>query len=251
MSKTRSRSHSSPTEIHSLNAIEHLLTYCPERVLSLSYALSSKVSQRMGPLLELAKEHGISISEHHKKDPSDEPIKAQIKAFQYADWAEWLEKLNHQSKSLVLALDHLQDPQNLGALCRSAEAFGTSGVLIPKDRSAGITSGAYHASVGAVETVPIIQVTNLNESLRKLKKEGFWIVGSALGEQAKPIEETPHFEKCVLVLGAELEGLKHTTLSLCDWIAEIPLHGKVQSLNVSNAGAIFLYEFSRRLLLKK
>jgi len=250
MSKTRPQTHS-PTEIHSLNAIEHLLTYCPERVLSLSCAVSAPGSKRIDALLELAKEHGISVSVHHKKNPFDEPIKAQIKPFQYADWTKWLETLNNQSKSLVLALDHIQDPQNLGALCRSAEAFGTSGVIIPRDRSAGVTMGAYHASVGAVETVPILQVTNLNESLRKLKKEGFWIVGAALGEQAKSIEETPDFEKCVLVLGTELEGLKHTTLSLCDWIAEIPLQGKVQSLNVSNAGAIFLYEFSRRLLLNK
>ncbi|NBS19979.1 MAG: hypothetical protein EBS74_09400 [Flavobacteriia bacterium] len=100
-----------------------------------------------------------------------------------------------------------------------------------------------------METLPVLQVTNLNEALRKLKKEGFWIVGAALGENAKPIQETPDFEKCVLVLGTELEGLKQATLALCDWLAEIPLKGKVQSLNVSNAGAIFLYEFSRRLLL--
>lgn len=246
----RGKSKSSLIEIHSLNAIEHLLTHRPDRILSLSCAFSQRESQRIDRILAQAKESGISVAEHHKKLPTDEPLKAQVKPFQFADWNEWVEKLNAMPRALVLALDHLQDPQNLGALCRSAEAFGVQGVLIPKDRSAGVTAGTYHASVGAVETIPMLQVTNLNESLRKLKKEGFWIIGAALGENSKPLQETPDFEKCVLVLGTELEGLKPTTLALCDWLAEIPLQGKVQSLNVSNAGAIFLYEFSRRLSLQ-
>lgn len=206
----------------------------------------SKPSARLEEILSLAKDLGISIASHTKKEPFSEPMIAQLKPFEYTPWSEWVASLTTEKKALVLALDHLQDPQNLGALCRTAEALGVRGVIIPKDRSVAVTPGAYHASVGAVETIPIIQVTNLNEALRKLKEETFWIVGAALGKDSKPLHETPSFDKVVLVLGTELEGLKPLTLSTCDWLTEIPLKGKVQSLNVSAAGAILMFELSRR-----
>jgi 23S rRNA (guanosine2251-2'-O)-methyltransferase len=94
-----------------------------------------------------------------------------------------------------LALDHLQDPQNFGALCRTAEGLGVDGILLPKDRSVTVTAGVYHASVGAVETIPIIQVVNLNEALRQLKEAEFWIVGTALSEQSHDLDDTPDFDK--------------------------------------------------------
>lgn len=233
-------------EIESLSAIEHLLRYHPERILSLSVQSDLRSSSRVEELIALAKESGLAIGTHRKKDSTTEPLMAHLKPFQYTEWSPWLEKLKNKTKALILALDHLQDPQNLGALCRTAEALGISGVLLPKDRSVSVTAGTYHASVGAVESVPILQVTNLNEAMRKLKEEGFWIVGTALTENSKPLSETPQFDKIVLVLGPELEGLKPTTLANCDWITQIPLKGKVQSLNVSAAGAILMYELSSR-----
>jgi len=236
-----------PIEIQSLSAIEHILRHRPERVLSLSCQSSShRLSPRVEEILHLAREIGLAIGSHSKKEPHSEPLIAHLQPFEYADWSSWLENLHNEKHGVVLALDHLQDPQNLGALCRTAEALGVKGVIIPKDRSVMVTPGAYHASVGAVETLPILQVTNLNESLRKLKEHDFWIVGAALGENSKPLAELPTFEKTVLVLGTEWEGLKPTTLATCDWLVEIPLRGKVQSLNVSAAGAILLFELSRR-----
>jgi 23S rRNA (guanosine2251-2'-O)-methyltransferase len=145
----------------------------------------------------------------------------------------------------VLALDHLQDPQNFGALCRSAEAFGASAILLPKDRGVQVTPGVYHASVGAVETVPIVLVANLGEALRRLKETGYWVVGSAIGGGAKPPWETPDFAKTILVLGAELEGMSQLIEKTCDWKVEIPMAGDIQSLNVSAAGAVLLYELTR------
>ena len=132
-------------------------------------------------------------------------------------------------------------------LASSAEGLGALGILIPKDRSTSVTPGTYHASVGAVETLAIVQVNNLNEALRKLKDAGFWIVGTKLGEGAKPLKELPDFEKVVLVLGSELQGLSPAIAKTCDWLVEITLRGKIQSLNVSNAGAILMYELTRRL----
>jgi 23S rRNA (guanosine2251-2'-O)-methyltransferase len=152
-----------------------------------------------------------------------------------------IQKAAAQSRALVLALDHLQDPQNFGALCRSAEALGALGVLIPKDRGVGVTAGVYHASVGAVETIPIVQVTNLSAALRELKEAGFWIVGTSLNKDAMELSKIPSFEKIVLVLGAELEGMSASIEKSCDCVTYVPLIGKVQSLNVSAAGAILLH----------
>lgn len=232
--------------IQSLSAIEHLLKYRPERILSLSCQSPFKSNPRVDSLLALAKDLGLRVGSHPRKEGTSEPLIAEVKAYGFADWSNWLESLKTQKHSLVLACDHLQDPQNLGALCRTAEALGVAGVLIPKDRSVGITAGAYHASVGAIETIPVLQVTNLNEALRKLKEEDFWIVGAALGDTAKPLLETPTFNKIVLVLGTELEGLKPSTLSTCDWLVHIPLKGKVDSLNVSAAGAILMHALLSR-----
>jgi len=229
-----------------MSAIEHILRHRPERILSLSLQSPLKGSPRIDEIVSLARDLGLSIPHHFKKDNQSEPLIAHLNPFQYTDWKTWRDSLEGKNKSLVLALDHLQDPQNLGALCRTAEALGVDGILLPKDRSVSVTAGTYHASVGAVESIPVIQVSNLNEALRKLKDEEYWIVGAALGEQSKPLSETPQFDKIVLVLGPELEGLKQTTLGTCDWITQIPLQGKVQSLNVSAAGAILMYEFLRR-----
>jgi 23S rRNA (guanosine2251-2'-O)-methyltransferase len=233
-------------EIQSLSAIEHVLRFRPERVLSLSIQSGQKSSQRLETILQLANEVGLSVESHTKKEPYSEPLIAHLKPFEYTDWESWTSEIEKEKKAIVLALDHLQDPQNLGALCRTAEALGIRGVILPKDRSVGVSAGAYHASVGAVETIPILQVTNLNEALRKLKTDDFWIVGATLSETAKPLKEMPSFEKIVLVLGTELEGLKPTTLETCDWLTEIPLSGHVQSLNVSAAGAILMFELLRR-----
>jgi len=232
--------------IQSLSAIEHLLRHRPERILSLSCQAPLKPSPRVEELLALAKDLGLRVGTHSKKEPTLEPLLAEVKPYSYADWGPWLDSLKSPTHGLVLALDHLQDPQNLGALCRTAEALGVQGVLIPKDRSVGVSPGAYHASVGAVETIPILQVTNLNEALRKLKEADYWILGAALEEKAKPLEQTPTFKKVVLVLGTELEGLKPSTLSTCDWLVHIPLLGKVDSLNVSAAGAILMYQLLSR-----
>lgn len=233
-------------EIFSLSAIEHILRYRPERVLSLSIQSGQKSSPRIERIIGQAREMGLSIGSHTKREPFQEPVMAHLKPFEYTDWEKWLTSLENEGHAMILALDHLQDPQNLGALCRTAEALGVKGILLPKDRSVTVSAGTYHASVGAVETIPIIQVVNLNEALRKLKKENFWIVGTSLEESAKPLSDTPTYEKVVLVLGTEFEGLKPATVSTCDWMTQIPLSGKIQSLNVSAAGAILMFELLRR-----
>ncbi len=144
-------------------------------------------------------------------------------------------------------LDHLQDPQNFGAICRSADALGVSAIVIPKDRSVIVSSGVYHASVGAVETIPIARVTNLAQSIRKLKDHSYWIIGSAAGKNFPPPWEGPDFKRVVLLVGGELEGIHPALEKLCDWRTEIPMMGRVQSLNVSVACALLIHEIRRRM----
>jgi len=189
----------------------------------------------------LAKSFGIPTDRSWRGGGPGELGKAILHPFKYTDFSEFLESLETEKRALVVALDHLQDPQNFGALARTAEALGAKGILIPKDRGATVTGGVYNASVGAVETLPVVAVVNLGEALRKLKNAGFWIVGADHGEEAKPLSETPDFDKVALVLGSEWEGLSQTLLKTCDWLAQIPIRGKVESLNVSAAGAIIMY----------
>lgn len=146
---------------------------------------------------------------------------------------------------LLLALDGVQDPHNLGACLRTAEAVGVTAVLLPKDRSAGLTAVAHKAAAGAAERVPMIAVTNLSRSLERLKELGYWITGLA-GEADATLFEIDLTGPTVLVMGAEGEGLRRLTRETCDRLVKIPMQGKAESLNVSVATAVCLYEAYRQ-----
>jgi 23S rRNA (guanosine2251-2'-O)-methyltransferase len=146
---------------------------------------------------------------------------------------------------LILVLDGVQDPHNLGACLRSAEAAGVHAVVIPKDRSASLTPVARSASAGAAERVPVITVTNLARSLTRLKELGYWITGLA-GEAEESLFDADLSGPRVLVLGAEGEGLRRLTKEHCDQLVRIPMQGKAESLNVSVAAGVCLFEAVRQ-----
>jgi 23S rRNA (guanosine2251-2'-O)-methyltransferase len=148
-------------------------------------------------------------------------------------------------ESLILALDGVQDPHNLGACLRTAEATGVTAVLIPKDRSASLTPAAQKASAGASERVPLIAVTNLVRSLKRLQELGYWVTGLA-GEGAEPLYDADLTGPLVLVLGAEGEGMRRLTRETCDRLVRIPMRGRIESLNVSVAAGVCLYEAFRQ-----
>jgi 23S rRNA (guanosine2251-2'-O)-methyltransferase len=233
-------------EINSLSAIAHLIAHRPQRIRRLIFLTApEQLKRRVSDLQHQAKAAGIAMTSAPQKGRGLDPVVAHLEPFAYNDFKEFLQTTATAPRSLVLALDHLQDPQNFGALCRTAEAFGIAGILLPKDRGVQVTPGVYHASVGAVETVPIVMVANLGEGLRRLKEAGYWVIGSAIGGDAKPPWETPDFEKAVLVMGAELEGISPVIEKNCDWKIEIPMAGQIQSLNVGAAGAVLMYELTR------
>ena len=150
--------------------------------------------------------------------------------------------------SVLLALDEVQDPQNLGAMLRTAAAFGVDGVITQERRAAGLSAGALRASAGYGWRVPMAQVTNLSRSFEPLKEAGYWMVGTAVGEpQATPLwsAELPG-ERLVLVVGGEHRGMRRLVRERCDLLVEVPMAPGVESLNVSVAAGVCLYELWRR-----
>ncbi len=156
--------------------------------------------------------------------------------------------IGRQSRS-ICALDGVQDPHNLGACLRTAEAVGVTAVIMPKDRSAGLTAVARKAAAGAAERVPLVAVTNLSRTLGRLKELGYWITGLA-GDTSETLYDADLTGPTVLVMGAEGEGMRRLTREACDRIVKIPMQGKIESLNVSVAAAVCLYEALRQRQLR-
>jgi 23S rRNA (guanosine2251-2'-O)-methyltransferase len=146
---------------------------------------------------------------------------------------------------LILALDGVQDPHNLGACLRTADACGALAVMVPRDRAAQVTPVVRKVAVGAAETVPVVTVTNLVRALKLLKEAGLWVIG-ADAEGTKRADEVDLTGGVVLVLGAEGTGLRHLTRQTCDGTARLPQLGAVESLNVSVAAGMLLYEAVRQ-----
>lgn len=150
-----------------------------------------------------------------------------------------------EGKALLLVLDEVQDPHNLGACLRVADAAGAHAVVAPKDRAVGLNATAVKVASGAADTVPYITVTNLARALREMQDAGVWVVGAA-GEAEKSLYEIDQKVPVAWVLGAEGDGLRRLTRETCDELARIPMHGSVESLNVSVASGICLFEARRQ-----
>lgn len=172
---------------------------------------------------------------------------AELAPYPYDHLREFKQRLNGQAQSIVLALDQIQDPQNLGAILRTAECCGVQGVLFPEKRSSPVTAVVCKASAGATEYLDICRVPNLVQALKVLKKEGFWVVGTST-EQAEDGLAFQWPEKTVLVLGSEGKGMRRLVRESCDFLIHLPLAGRILSLNVATTAAVFLYQIiqSRR-----
>ncbi len=173
--------------------------------------------------------------------PEHQGIVAEVDPYPYAD----PETLLEAPDSMLVALDQVQDPHNLGAVCRSAEAAGAGGVVIPTRRSASVTAAACKASAGAIEHLAVARVTNLAEWLGRAKQAGAWIYGAEARAET-PYTQTDLAGKVVLVLGSEGKGLRSRVADTCDVLVSIPVRGRVSSLNVSAAAAALLFEAVRQ-----
>lgn len=156
-----------------------------------------------------------------------------------------LDDLSNQNDTLVIALDQATDPQNIGAVLRSAAGFGASAIIIPEKNAPEITPVMAKTACGALERIPFIRVTNLSRSMDLLKEEGFWAVGMD-GYAETVISKVDMTGKTLLVMGSEGTGLRRLTKEKCDFLAKIPISQAVESLNLSNATAVALYEIARQ-----
>lgn len=193
--------------------------------------------RRNGPQPPHSPRHEARANRHA---PDVEEIRASL------DEDEALAILAEIKEPFVLVLDCVQDPHNLGAILRSADAAGVHLVIAPKDKAVGITETVRRISVGAADVVPFAQVTNLARMLEKLKQAGIWIVGTSDHAKSKSIYQLDLRGPLALVMGAEEKGMRRLTEEHCDFLASIPMAGRVECLNVSVATGVCLFEAVRQ-----
>ncbi|MBE6677808.1 MAG: 23S rRNA (guanosine(2251)-2'-O)-methyltransferase RlmB [Ruminococcaceae bacterium] len=175
---------------------------------------------------------------------ANQGVIAQIPEREYASLEDIIALAAERGEApFVVILDCVSDPHNLGAIIRSAECAGCHGVIIPKRRSALLTPSAVKASAGAVEHIPVCKVANLSSAIEYLKQNGLWIY--ALEADGQPYDGIDYKGGCALVLGSEGEGVSRLVRENCDFVVSIPMRGKVNSLNVSNAAAVVLFEAAK------
>jgi 23S rRNA (guanosine2251-2'-O)-methyltransferase len=243
--------------IFGFHAVAAVLASAPERIVKL-YQQADIENKRLQTLLEQAQQNQIAIEVVDKQQLNawaqgarHQGVLIEVLPQPLQDEEALLSQLAQSEKPpFLLLLDEVQDPHNLGACLRSANGAGVDAVIITTDRSTGLTPVVRKVAAGAAETTPVITVTNLASTLRRLKKAGIWIFGLA-GEAAEPIYQTDLTGPIGLVLGAEGKGLRRLTRSLCDRLIAIPMAGSVSSLNVSVATGVALFEIVRQRQLPR
>ena len=235
-----------------INPVEGALSNDAERVKDLLVENGQR-NARVLELAERAKKLGIPVR-HRPRDELDrhagearhQGVAARCEAASPAHESDLDDLLERDgSDVLVLVLDGVTDPHNLGACLRSAEAAGASAVIVPKDKAAGITPTVRTASAGAADRVAFVAVTNLARTLKSLKEQGVWLVGLA-GDAQQDFYSVDLTGPIALVIGSEGEGMRRLTRESCDYVAKIPMQGSVESLNVSVATGVTLFETLRQ-----
>lgn len=239
---------------YGVHSVESLLELEPERVLNL-FTLKGRDDQRLKNILALAEPFGISVQQASRDklekmagQPFHQGVVAAVRPHPTLNEQDLDALLKNNPKALLLALDQVTDPHNLGACIRTAAAMGAEAVIVPRDRSASLTPTARKIAAGGAEKVKFIQVTNLARSLGTIKDEfNVRVVGTMLDEKALPIQEFDFTGTGIcVVMGAEDTGLRPITQSQCDQTVYIPMAGNLQSLNVSVATGMALYEACRQ-----
>lgn len=186
---------------------------------------------------------------HEGKTGNHQGIAVQIPAFKYSDMDDIFALAQMRGEEpFVVVLDGIQDPHNLGAVIRSAEAIGAHGVIIGKHRAASLTAAAAKVSSGAVQYIPVVKVTNINQTLEELKKRNIWAIAADMDGQ--PLSTTNLTGAVALVIGGEGAGVSRLTKELCDMVVKIELSGHTESLNASCAATVVMYEKRRQDLTK-
>ena len=197
-------------------------------------------------LIRLAKDHKLKFKVVDNKFLNDlvkgvhQGIIAEVESYKYYTVDEILQTQNKYP--LIIILDGLEDPHNLGAILRTSDAAGVDGVIIPKNRSVGLNSTVAKVSTGAIEHVKVSEVTNLTATIKYLKEKGYWIVGAEATNKSQDFRKVKYDMPTVLVVGSEGKGISRLVLEQCDFLVKIPMYGHVNSLNASVSCSILIYE---------
>ena len=214
------------------------LTVAKEGDLSEAQDILAEARRRKVPI-EAADKKYLNTAAHGEPHQN---VLLEVGPYPYADLAD-LPECAHQRREmpLILLLDLVQDPRNVGALLRTAEAMGVHGIVIQERRGCDITPTVVTTSAGAAEHLRVAQVTNLVEAMRWLQKHDLWLAGLGLGPEAQPMDTVDLNRPLGLVVGNEGDGLRRLVRDRCDWVLTLPMYGKVQSLNAAVAGSLALY----------
>ena len=241
----------SRASVYGLHAVRALLERRPERILTIHLA-ARRDDPRIRQIETLARAAGRPVERieadalrRRLGDVAHQGVLAEIEPLPPWTDAQLLEALEHERAPLLLALDGVQDPHNLGACLRTADACGALAVIVPRDRAAQVTPVVRKVAAGAAETTPVAVVTNLARTLGLLKQAGLWVIGADSGAE-QPAAQADLTGAVVLVLGAEGSGLRQLTRQHCDVLVRLPSLGAVESLNVSVAAGMLLYEALRQ-----
>lgn len=236
-----------------VNPVAEKLRSAPSEVFEIIMAKKGQLRAALRAIEEQAQRLGLplryveaEILDRLTQSGRHQGVAARILSYPYRSLSNLEQEVGLEpGPDSVLCLDGLTDPRNLGALLRSAEGAGIRRVVIPKDRSAGVTPTVVKASAGAVHYLTIYRVANLRGALLSLKEKGYWVVGLDSGAR-ETLYDRDYPERLVVVLGGESSGIRPLIKRECDFLVSIPMGGKIASLNVAVAAGIFLYELLRR-----
>lgn len=237
--------------VYGLHAVEALLRHHPKRVKQVWLA-EGRGDPRVRSLVELAEQSKVRVGQCERREMDvwvegvHQGVVAEVSPSQV--WGEaMLEELLDRAEGppLLLVLDGVTDPHNLGACLRTADAAGALAVIVPKDKAATLNATVRKVACGAAEVIPLVAVTNLARALEKLQQRGLWVVGTA-GEAEQMIYTQDLTGPTVLVMGAEGKGMRRLTREHCDFLVRLPMAGSVSSLNVSVATGVCLFEALRQ-----
>lgn len=218
------------------------------RELDTVFVARGERSGSIGPIISKAREKGIVVKEVDKRkldamcgNSNHQGIAARAAAHKYAEVEDMLNLAKEKNEEpFVVICDEIEDPHNLGAIIRSADACGVHGVIIPKRRGVSLTYAVGKVSAGALEYVPVARVSNLAQTIDELKTKGFWIYGADM--DGKRWDEQDYSGAVALVIGSEGKGISRLIKEKCDFIVSLPMRGKINSLNASVAAGILMYE---------
>ncbi len=207
------------------------ITWIRQTAMSRGIVVRSETKQRLDYLTHGGHHQGVAVK---------------TTGYPYVDFEDILADVNDDENATIVVLDHLEDPQNVGSILRTACAVGVTGVIIPEDRGAGVTPAAVRASVGASEYLKVAKVVNLVRAMKQLKDAGVWFTGLDWGDDARDYTQINYKGRAGLVVGAEGFGISRLVRETCDFIGVLPMIGEIESLNAGVATAVCLYEMLRQ-----